>query len=172
MRQESHMVASGPVLWSLEMSTYSTHGNPAQTWQNTTHCTTVQFLHQYCWGQSWPNAVGPLLTSLAAVCSPVSRLFSDLNEFVLSPENKAVYGMLDKSCHTHSGPLLYVALRKRKMLPHLDNAAVTVELRHPSLFGWNWWNTAKVTLLLKRRVHSIAQNIVLLLQKYLAQKEL
>lgn len=37
----------------------------------------------------------------------------DLNKSVLSSDNKAVYGMVDKSCHNHSGLLLCVA-RKRE----------------------------------------------------------
>lgn len=49
-------------------------------------------------------------------------LFGGFNKSVLSLENKAVYGMVDKSCHEHSGPLFYVAL------PRLNNAAVTPEL--------------------------------------------
>lgn len=39
-------------------------------------------------------------------------VFSDLNKSVLLSENKAVYGMVDKSCHNHSGLLLYVALKR------------------------------------------------------------
>lgn len=49
MRQECPAAGPGPPLWTIEASTYSTHGNPAHTlWQNTTHWTTVQFLPQYC----------------------------------------------------------------------------------------------------------------------------
>lgn len=111
---ETSVVAPGPVLWSLETSTYSTHGNPAQTlWQNTTHCTTVQFLHQYCWGLG----CSILMLHISCCCLYTSMttclIYSAmLNKSVLSSENKAVYGMVEKSCHNHSGLLLYVALER------------------------------------------------------------
>lgn len=164
--QESSVVAPGPALWSLEMSTESTHGNPAHTWwQNTTHCTTVQFLHQYCWGLSWSI----LMLQISCCCyqyDDLRALYSDLNKSVLSSENKAVYGMVEKSCHNHSG-----LLRERKMLPGLDHSVLTLEM-HPAslLFEWNDMNTAMVTFLHNKQVHFVAPNIVFLLQKPLARK--
>lgn len=91
-------------------------------------------------------------------------LFGGFNKSVLSLENKAVYGMVDKSCHEHSGPLFYVAL------PRLNNAAVTPELDPASSVCTNEMmkHSQGDPCFEEREVHIAAPNIVLLLQKPLA----
>ncbi|KAF0045258.1 hypothetical protein F2P81_001787 [Scophthalmus maximus] len=57
-----------------------------------------------------------LVTCRGSVTDSMATLLDsigDLNKSVLSSDNKAVYGMVDKSCHNHSGLLLCVA-RKRE----------------------------------------------------------
>lgn len=141
MRQESPVAAPGPALRSLEMSTYSTHGNPAQTlWQkyNTLHYCTVSASKT---AEDWaggPNAArARSLSSLSFL--PIVHKNEDLFDFFREPNksvlsssgNKAVYGMVEKSCHNHSGPLSYVALREKEMLPCKDNTAATLKF-HPA----------------------------------------
>lgn len=82
--------------------------------------------------------------------------------------------MVDKSCHNHSGLLLYVALKwVEKTLPRFDNAAGTLEfyIQPPHCLNET----------MKRRqgdppfrIRFVAWNIVffLLLQKPSAQKEI
>lgn len=77
-------------------------------------------------------------------------LFSFWNKSVLSSKNKAVYGMVDRSCHNHSGLLLYVAPKRDEMLPGLDNSAES----HPAP------TPAKVDFLQNKQVHFVAQDII------------
>lgn len=85
--------------------------------------------------------------------------FGGFNKSVLSLENKAVYGMVDKSCHKHSGLLFHVALPRLPLDFWSRLLGCTSEMvKHgrgdPSLEGG--------------QIHFVARDIVLLLQKPLA----
>lgn len=71
-------------------------------------------------------------------------LFFFWNKSVLSSKNKAVYGMVDRSCHNHSGLLLYVAPKRDEMLPGLDNSA----------------ESHLIHFLRNKQVHFVAQDII------------
>lgn len=43
--------------------------------------------------------------------------------------------MVDRSCHNHSGLLLYVAPKRDEMLPGLDNSAESHPAPHPGQGG-------------------------------------
>lgn len=81
--------------------------------KNTTHCTTVQFLHQYCGALGWAILMLRSLVKISC-CGLYTSMTAYQIYSVLSSENKAVYGMVDKSCHNHSGLLLYVALKREE----------------------------------------------------------
>lgn len=97
----------------------------------------VALLYSFCikTAEDWascPNAVRSVsLLPFVHKNEDLFDLFRELNKSVLSSGNKAVYGMVDKSCHNHSGLLLYVALREKEMLPCKDNTAVTLKF-HPA----------------------------------------